>query len=92
MLVTLRWFPFGPGRPHLLLRWIFETRENLMQLGSSPVPVVIALIVAVIGMAVLFGMDFGLRRTVRNDGINQSTRAALARAGATEMPTPPNDL
>jgi hypothetical protein len=72
---------------------IFEmTWENLMQPGSSPVPVVVAMIVAVIGMAILFGMDFGLRRTVRNEGINQITRSALARTGATEMPTQPNDL
>jgi hypothetical protein len=56
------------------------------------VPVVVAMIVAVIGMAILFGMDFGLRRTVRNEGINQITRSALARTGATEMPTQPNDL
>jgi hypothetical protein len=63
-----------------------------MQRSSSPVPVVIALIVAVIGMTVLFGMDFGLRRPVHNEDINQTTRAALARAGATEMPTQPSDL
>jgi Flp pilus assembly protein CpaB len=63
-----------------------------MQQSSSPVPVVVALIVAVIGVAVLFGMDFGLRHPVPNVGIDQTTRAALARAGAAEMPTQPNDL
>jgi hypothetical protein len=63
-----------------------------MQPGSSPVPVVVAMIVAVVGLAVLSGMNFGLRRTVCNESIGQITRAAVARAGATEMPTQPNDL
>ena len=59
-----------------------------MQPGSSLVPVVVALIIAVVGTAVLLNMDFGPRNAVRNDGINKISRAALARAGATETPTP----
>jgi hypothetical protein len=60
------------------------------QPGSSLVPIVVALIVAVIGAAVLFHMDLVPRGAVRNDGINKISRAALARAGATETPTQPN--
>lgn len=58
-----------------------------MQPGSSPLPVVLALIVGVVGMGVLMNIDFGRRNAVRNDGINKISRAALARAGATATPT-----
>ena len=58
-----------------------------MQPGSSRVPVAVALTVAVVGVVVLFNMDFGHRTAVRNDGINKISRAALAKAGATETPT-----
>jgi hypothetical protein len=58
-----------------------------MQPGSSPLPVVVALIVAVVGTTVLLNMDFGRRNAVRNDGINKISRAALARVGATATPT-----
>jgi hypothetical protein len=61
------------------------------QPGSSLVPMVVALIVALIGAAVLFHMDLVPRGAVRNDGINKISRAALARVGATETPTPPNE-
>ena len=67
------------------------TDDETRQPGSSAVPIVVALIVAVIGAAVLFRMDFGPHHAIRNDGINKISRAALARAGATEMPTPPNE-
>jgi hypothetical protein len=59
-----------------------------MRPGSSVVPVVTALIIAIVGTAVLLNMDFGPRNAVRNDGINKISRAALARAGATATPTP----
>ena len=58
-----------------------------MQPGSSPLPVVLALIVGVVGMGVLMNIDFGRRNAVRNNGINKISRAALARAGATATPT-----
>jgi hypothetical protein len=58
-----------------------------MQPGSSVVPVVVALIVAVVGTVVLWNIDFGPRPAVRNDGINKISRAALVRAGATVTPT-----
>ena len=59
-----------------------------MQPGSSLVPVVVALIVAIGGAVVLLNMDFVPRHAVRNDGLNKISRAALARAGATATPTP----
>jgi hypothetical protein len=62
-----------------------------MQSGTSPVPIVVALIVAVIGAAFLFLMDFSPLGADRNDGINKISRAALTRAGATETPTQPNE-
>jgi hypothetical protein len=58
-----------------------------MQPGSSLVLVVTALMIAVVGTAVLLNMDFGPRNAVRNDGINKISQAALARAGATATPT-----
>jgi hypothetical protein len=36
-------------------------------------------------------MDLVPRGAVRNDGINKISRAALARAGAAETPTPANE-
>lgn len=62
-----------------------------MEENRSLVPVTLALIVAVVGTAVLWNMDFGRKIAVRNDGMNKISRAALARAGATEMPTLPNE-
>jgi hypothetical protein len=58
---------------------------------TSPVPVTVALIVAIIGSIVLYKMDFIQNYAVRNDGINKISRAALAKAGATETPTQPNE-
>jgi hypothetical protein len=58
---------------------------------TSPVPVTVALIVAIIGSIVLYKMDVTPTHAVRNDGINKISRAALARAGATEAPTPRNE-
>jgi hypothetical protein len=59
-----------------------------MQPGSSLVPIMVALIVAIVGTAVLWNMDFLPRNAARNDGLNKISRAALARAGATATPTP----
>jgi hypothetical protein len=58
---------------------------------TSPIPVSIALIVAIIGSIVLYKMDFIPNHAVRNDGINKISLAALAKAGATETPTQPNE-
>ena len=58
---------------------------------TSPLPVMIALIVAIIGSIVLYRMDFVHAHSVRNDGINKITRAALARSGASATPTQPNE-
>ena len=55
---------------------------------KSPVPVVLALVVAAIGSIVLYNMDFH-HTAVRNDGILKISREALARVGANATPTPP---
>jgi hypothetical protein len=65
--------------------------DHQAQPGSSPVPIVLVLIVALIGATVLFRMDFDPHGAVRNDDINKISRAALARVGATETPTQPNE-
>ena len=54
---------------------------------TSPVPVMVALIVAS-GSIVLSKMDVIPTHAVRHDGINKISRAALAKAGATETPRP----
>jgi hypothetical protein len=56
----------------------------------SPVPVMIALIVAIVGSVVLYRMDFVRGHSVRNDGINKISREALVRAGAIATPTVPD--
>ena len=57
---------------------------------TSPVPVMVALAVAIIGSIVLYNMDFVHHTVVRNEGILKISREALARAGANATPTPPN--
>ena len=59
---------------------------------TSPLPVMIALLVAIVGSVVLYRMDFVNNTAVRNDGINRISRAALARAGAVAMPTQQGDF
>jgi hypothetical protein len=54
---------------------------------TSPLPVLIALLIAMIGSVVLYRMDFVHNTAVRNDGINRISRAALAKAGAIATPT-----
>jgi hypothetical protein len=66
-------------------------REDEMQPGRSPVPPIVALIVAIVGSIVLFSMDFD-HAAVRDDGIQKISREALTRAQATATPTlPPGD-
>ena len=59
--------------------------------NKSLIPVAVALIVAIIGTSVLYGMDFANKTAVRNDGIRKISREVLARAGAIATPTPPNE-
>jgi hypothetical protein len=62
-----------------------------MQPGNSATPVIIALIVAVAGIAILLNMDFGASTAVRNDdGLSKISLAAIANAGATVAPTVPS--
>jgi hypothetical protein len=58
-----------------------------METNKSLIPVILALIIAIIGSSVLLGMDFS-KTAVRNDGIRKISREALARAGAIATPTP----
>jgi hypothetical protein len=61
-----------------------------MEANKSLIPVMMALIIAIVGSSVLLGMDFS-RTAVRNNGIRKISREALARAGAVATPTPPNE-
>jgi hypothetical protein len=47
------------------------------------VPVALAAIIAVVGTAAIFFMDFGSENKVQHSGINMITAAAVDRAGAT---------
>jgi hypothetical protein len=58
-----------------------------MQPGNSATPVIIALIVAIVGTAILWNMDFGPSTAVGNDGLNKISLAVIANAGATAAPT-----
>jgi hypothetical protein len=58
---------------------------------TSPLPVTVALLVAILGSVVLYRMDLVHAHSVRNDGINKISREALARAGAIATPTQPNE-
>lgn len=46
-------------------------------------PVALAVIIAVVGTAAIFFMDFGPKNNVQPRGINMITAAAVDRAGAT---------
>jgi hypothetical protein len=66
-------------------------REGEMQPGRSPVPPIIALVIAIVGCVTLFIMDFD-RAAVRNDGTQKISSEAIMRAQATATPTlPPGD-
>ena len=54
---------------------------------TSPIPVVVALLVAIVGSIVIYNMDFVHHTAVRNDGILKISREAPARAGANATPT-----
>ncbi len=59
---------------------------------TSSRPIAIALIVAILGSIVLYNMDFVHHSMVRNNGIREVSREALARAGAVATQTPPDVL
>jgi hypothetical protein len=50
-------------------------------------PFVIAVVVAVVGTAALFFLEFGTKDKVAGNGISMVTSAAADRAGATALPT-----
>jgi hypothetical protein len=54
------------------------------------VPFAIAVLIAVLGTAALFVLEFGSRGEVASNGINMVTSAAADRAGATVLPTVDN--
>ena len=54
------------------------------------VPVAIAVVVAVIGTAALFVLEFGAREEVTGNGISMITATVVERAGATAYPTAVN--
>ena len=51
------------------------------------IPITAALVVAIIGVVVLFRMDFGPKNGVQSGAINMITAATVDRAGATAAPT-----
>ena len=57
---------------------------------GAVVPFTIAVIVAVLGTAALFLMEFGSRNEVAGNGISMVTAASVDRAGATVIPTVDN--
>jgi hypothetical protein len=54
---------------------------------GSLVPFAIAVVVAVLGTAALFVLEFGTKDEVADNGISMVTSAAADRAGATARPT-----
>ena len=69
-----------------------ESRINLMQIArkntrGALVPFAIAVLIAVLGTAALFVLEFRTRDEVASDGISMVTSAAADRAGATAVPT-----
>jgi hypothetical protein len=59
-------------------------RENAR---GALVPFAIAVVVAVLGTAALFVLEFGTKDEVADNGISMVTSAAADRAGATARPT-----
>ena len=51
-------------------------------------PVALAAIIAVVGIAVIFFTDFGQQNSVQRNGLNMITAAAVDRAGATVTESP----
>jgi hypothetical protein len=62
------------------------TEERETQPIAFAVPVGIALIIAIVGTAILVKMDLP-NGAVRNDGLNKISRAAISKAGAVATPT-----
>jgi hypothetical protein len=54
------------------------------------IPFAIAVVVAVLGTAGLFFLEFGAREEVASNGISMVTAASVDRAGATVLPTVDN--
>jgi hypothetical protein len=57
---------------------------------GSLVPFVIAVVVAVLGTAAFFVLEFGPKDEIAENGISMVTSAAADRAGATARPTVDN--
>jgi hypothetical protein len=57
---------------------------------GTVIPFAIAVIVAVLGTAGLFLLEFGARDEVAGNGISMVTAASVDRAGATVLPTVDN--
>jgi hypothetical protein len=57
---------------------------------GSLVPFAIAVVVAVLGTAAFFVLEFGTKDEVAGDGISMVTSATADRAGATVRPTVDN--
>ncbi len=57
---------------------------------GAAVPFAIAVIVAVLGTAGLFLLEFGAREEAASNGISVVTAASVDRAGATVLPTVDN--
>jgi len=57
---------------------------------GAVVPFAIAVLIAVLGTAALFVLEFGGRGEVAGNGISMVTSAAADRAGATVLPTVDN--
>ena len=71
------------------------TQTNLTQMTKKNsreaiAPFAIAVIVAVLGTAALFLMEFGSRNEAAGNGISMVTAASVDRAGATVIPTVDN--
>lgn len=62
-----------------------------MEKNKPLVFIAVALTVAGICVTVLWNMDFGRNAVAQDDGMNEISRAALARVGATEAPTQLNE-
>jgi hypothetical protein len=65
--------------------------EGAVVANKHFIPVMVALAVAIIGSFVLFGMDFGHKTAIHDDGIMTISREALLRAGAIATPTAQNE-
>jgi hypothetical protein len=58
--------------------------------SRASIPVMAAVVIAVLCAAGLYFMDFSPKSAVADGGINMITTATVNRAGATVLPTIPN--